>query len=112
MENLVKLVMNSLYGVLICKDINDSNFYKSEQWMMKTESDENLLDSWKLPNGNYFVKMKKDDGLDDNCHIRNTLPAHLGSFISNKSKRSMNNFVREFIGFYNIIIHYTDTDSL
>ena len=26
---------------------------------MKTEFDENVLDYWKLPNGNYIVKMKK-----------------------------------------------------
>ena len=31
---------------------------------METEFDENVLDYWKLPNGNYMVKMKKDDGLD------------------------------------------------
>ena len=59
---------------------------------MKTGFDENILDFWKLPNGNYIVKMKKDDGLDDNCDIKNTLLAVLGAFILRNSKRNMNNF--------------------
>ena len=79
---------------------------------MKTEFDENVLDYWKLRNGNYIVEMKKDDGLDDDCDIKNTLPAVLGAFILSTSKRIMNNFIREINGFYNNSIYYGDTDSL
>ena len=79
---------------------------------MKTEFDESVLDYWKLPNGNYLVKMKKEDGLDDDCDIKNTLPAVLGAFILSNSKRIMNNFIREINGFYNYSIYYGDTDSL
>ena len=61
MQGLVKLIMVSLYEVQIRKDINESYSCKSETWM-KTEFDENVLDYWKLPNGNYIVKKKKDDG--------------------------------------------------
>ena len=43
MQGLVKLIMNSLYGVQITKDINESYSCKSETWM-KTEFDENVLD--------------------------------------------------------------------
>ena len=111
MQGLVKLIMNSLYGVQIRKDINESYSCKSETWM-KTEFDENVLDYWKLPNGNYIVMMKKDDGLDDDCDIKNTLPAVLGAFILSNSKRIMNNFIREIFGFYNNSIYYGDTDSL
>ena len=68
LQGLVNLIMYSLYGVQIRKDINESYSCKSETWM-KTEIDENVLDYWKLPNGNYIVKMKKDDGLDDDCDI-------------------------------------------
>ena len=100
MQGLVKLIMNSLYGVQIRRDINESYYCKSENWM-KTEFDENVLDYWKLPNGNYIVKMKKDDGLDDDdCDIKNTLPAVLGAFILSNSKRIMNNFIREINEFY------------
>ena len=111
MQGLVKLIMNSLYGVQIRKDINESNSCKSETWM-KTEFDENILDYCRLPNGNYIVKMKRDDGLDDDCDIKNSLPAVLGAFILSKSKRIMNNFIREINGFYNNSIYYGDTDSL
>ena len=103
--------MNSLYGVQIRRDISESYYCKSETWM-KTEFDENVLDYWKLPVGNYIVKMEKDDGLDDDCDNKNTLPAVLGAFISSNSKRIMNNFIREINGFYNNSIYYGDTDSL
>ena len=111
MHELVKLIMNSLYGIQIRKDINETYYCKSEYWM-KTEFDENVLDYWKLPNGNYIVKMKKDDGLDDDCEIKNTLLAVLGAFILANSRRIMNKFIREINGFYENNIYYTDTDSL
>ena len=111
MQGLIKLIMNSLYGVQIRKDINESYYCKSENWM-KTEFDENVLDYWKLPNGNYIVKMKKDDGLDDDCDIKSTLPAVLGAFILANSRRIMNMFIREINGFYENNVYYTDTDSL
>ena len=111
MQKLVKLIMNSLYGVQIRKDINESYHSKSEFWI-KTEFDENVLDYWKLPNENYIVKMKRNDGLDDDCDIKNTLPAVLGAFILSNSRRIMNKFVKEINGFYNNIVYYTDTDSL
>ena len=80
--------------------------------MDETEFDENVLDYWKLPNGNYIVKMKKDDELDDNCDIKNTLPAVLRAFILANSRRIMNEFIRKINGFYSNNIYYTDTDSL
>ena len=55
---LVKLIMNSLYGVQIRRDISESYYCKSEFWM-KTEFDENVLDYWDLSNGNYIVKLKR-----------------------------------------------------
>ena len=111
MQKLVNLIMNSSYGVQIRRDINESYHSKSETWM-KTEFEENVLDYWKLPNGNYIVKMKKDDGFDDDCDIKNHLPAVLGAFILINSKRIMNNFIREINGFYNNNIYYKDFDSL
>ena len=112
MQELVKLIMNSLYGAQFRRDNLELYCCKSEHWM-QTEYDENVLDYWRLPDGNYIVKMKKDDGLDDNdCDIKNTLPAQLGSFILGNSKRIMKNFIRDMNGFYNNNIYYTDTDSL
>ena len=111
MQGLVKLIMNSLYGVQIRKDIKQSYYCKSETWM-KTEFDEIVLDYWKLSKGIYIVKMKKDDGLDDDCDIKNTPPAVLGAFILSNSKRIKNNFIREINEFYNSSIYYGDTESL
>ena len=56
--------------------------------------------------------MKKDDGLDDDCDIKKTLPAVLGAFLLGNSRRNMNKFVREINGFYNNNMYYTDTHSL
>ena len=56
--------------------------------------------------------MKRNDGLDDDCDFKNTLPGQLGAFTLSNSKRIMNNFVREIRGFYNNNIYYTDTVSL
>ena len=58
LQGLVKLIMNSLYGVQIRKDIDQSYKCKSQHWM-ETEYDENVLDYWKITNGNYIVKLKK-----------------------------------------------------
>ena len=98
MQGLVKLIMNSLYGVQLRKDIDQSYKCKSQHWM-ETEYDENVLDFWKLPNGTYIVKLKKNDGLEGNNDVKITLPSHLGAFILNNSQRIMNNFIREINGF-------------
>ena len=47
--------MNSLYGVQIRKDVDESYKCKIQHWM-ETENDENVLEFWKLPKGNYIVK--------------------------------------------------------
>ena len=56
--------------------------------------------------------MERDGGIDDCCHIGNTLVAHLGAFILSSSNRIMNSFVREINGFLNKNVYYADTDSL
>ena len=54
---------------------------------MKTEFDGIFFDYWQLRNGIFFVKMKRDDELDDDCDIENALAAHLGTaFILGNSK--------------------------
>ena len=47
MHLLVKLLMNSLYGENIRKDIEEKFACKSEAWMM-TEYDERVKDYWKI----------------------------------------------------------------
>ena len=111
LQRLLKLILKRLYGVQLRGDIIESYYCKSETWM-KTEFDEKVLEYWKLRNENYIVKIKKDDGLDDDCDIENTLPAHLWAFILSNSERTLNNFVREISGFFIKNIYYGDTDSL
>ena len=79
---------------------------------MKTEFDENVLEYWKLPYGNYILKMKKDHGLAYDCDKKNILPAVLGASILSNNKRIINSFIREINGFYKNSIYYGDTDSL
>ena len=50
--------MNSLYGVQNRKDNIESYKCKFEYWMRR-DYDDNVLDYWRLPNGNYIVKCKK-----------------------------------------------------
>ena len=94
MQNLVSIVLNSLYGVQIRKDINDFNKCKSKYWM-QTEYEDNVLDYWQIQKGNYTVKLKKDDGLDDDNEVQNTLLSHLGAFILKNSRRFRIKFIRD-----------------
>ena len=111
MQLLVNLIMNSLYGEQIRKDIEESYKCKSEMWMM-TEYDERVLDYQKTNYGIYIVKMKDDEGLEDHVKKVNTMPLHLGVFVLSNSKRIMNNFIHAIDGFYSNDVYYTDTDSL
>ena len=64
-----------------------------------------------MPNGNYTVNFKQDDGVDGDNDVKKTFSSYLGAFILINSKRLMNNFFRENNGFYNDSIQYGDTDS-
>ena len=111
MQLLVKLLMNSLYGENIRKDIEEKFVCKSEVWMM-TEYDERVKDYWKISGINYIVKMIDDAGLEDEIKKIKTMPLHLGAFVLSNSKRIMNNFIHAIGGFYTNDVYYTDTDSL
>ena len=54
--------------------------------------------------------MKKGNGIDDGCDNKNTIPGHQVDFIFSKSRRNMNNLIREINDFYNNDLDYTDTD--
>ena len=58
MQGVVKFIMKTLYGFQIRKDINEFHKCTSQHWM-ETEYDDIVLDSWRLPFGNYNVKPKK-----------------------------------------------------
>ena len=111
MQGIIKLIMNSYYGVQIRTDIIELYKCKSEYWM-KTEYDNIVLDYWRLPNGKIIVKSKNDDGLDGDNDVKDTLPSHLGAFILSNIKRVLNDFIRKIIDFYNNSVFYGDTDIL
>ena len=111
MQFLVKLFMNALYGEFPRTDILESYQCKAEMWMV-SEYDERVLDYQKINYGNYIVKMKDDEGLQDEVKKVNILPLHLAVFIISNSKRIMNNFIHAIGGFYTNGVYYTDTDSL
>ena len=111
MQLLVKLLMNSLYGEQIRKDIEEKFACKFEMWM-ETEYDERVKDYWKISNTNYIVKMIDDKGLEDKIKKINTMPLHLGAFVLSNSKRIMNNFIHAINGFYTNDVYYNDCDSL
>ena len=98
MQLLVKSIMNSLYGEQIRKDIEEIYQCKSEMWMM-TEYDERVLDYQRINCGNYIVKMKDDEGLQDEVKKVNTMALHLSAFVLSNSKRIMNNFIHAIDGF-------------
>ena len=102
MQLLVKLLMSSLYGENIRKDIEEKFACKSEAWMM-TEYDERVKDYWKKFGINYIVKITDDAGLDEVKNL-NTMPLHLGAFVLSNSKRIMNNFIHAINGFYTMFI--------
>ena len=111
MQLLVKLISNSLYGDQIRKYNEESYQSKSEMWVM-TEFNERNLVYQKIKYGNYFVKMKGDEGLQDVDKKVNTMPLHLGAFVLSNSKRIMNIFIHAINGCYTNDVYYTDTDSL
>ena len=111
MQLLVKLIMNALYGEFLRNEILESYKCKSELWMM-AEYDGRTIDYEQITNGNYIVKLKDDEGLQDEVKKVNTLSLQVAVFILSNSKRIMNNFIHAIDGFHSNDVYYTDTDSL
>ena len=111
MQLIVKLLMNSLHGENIRRDVEENSACKSEAWMM-SEYDERVKYYWRIIHGNYIVKMVNDAGLEDEVKKLNTMPLHLGAFLLSNSERNMNNFIQAINGFYTKDVYYGDTESL
>ena len=103
--------MNSLNGEQIRKDIEESYQCRSEMWM-QTKYDERVLNYQKIIYGNYIVRLRDDEGLQDEVKKVNTMLLHLGAFVLTNSKRNLNNFIHANGGFYTNDVYYTDTGSL
>ena len=99
MQLLKKLFMNSLYGEFLRRHIIESYEYKSEAWKIN-EYVERDLGYQKTNHGKNIVKLKDDDGLQDEAKKVETLPLQLAAFILSDSKRIMNNFIHAIDVFY------------
>ena len=95
----VNLLLNSLFGEQILKDIEEKFACKSDYWMM-SEHDQRVKDYWKISLCNYIVEMIDDKGLGGEVNKSNTMLLHLGVFVLSNSKRIMNNFINSINGFY------------
>ena len=73
MQLLVKLIMNALYREFSRKGITESFQCKSEMWM-QTEYDERVLDYQKINYGNFIVKIKDNEGLQDD--VKKSIRCH------------------------------------
>ena len=98
MQLLVKLIMKSLKGEFLRKDILESYQCKSEMWMM-TEYDEIVLEYQKINRGNCIVKMKDDEGIEDEVKKVTSLPLQLAHSIKYQEKNE------EFYTRYRWILH-------
>ena len=115
-DELVKLLLNSLYGKMIQKDMN----VKAYIWNVNTfnsKCNPDVLKKFEQINEEqYYVEMKKEitDVFDQLPTDKKTKlsPSQLGVFILSHSKRLMNNFIHSIDGFRKPLIYYTDTDSI
>ena len=111
MELLVELLMNSLYGEQIRKDIEEEYTCKSEYWML-TEYDGRVKENWSIGSGDYIVKLAEDESKKDDKNEAIVMPVHLGAFLMSNTERNMINFVEAIGGFKTNDVYYGDTDSL
>lgn len=122
-DSLIKLLMNSLYGKTVQKDITKTGHLWNRN-TLKTNFDERIYSYQKLMNDLYFVETEdfelemntdksrdksRDKSMDD---FTSYMPSHLGAFILSHSKRIMNNFIECIDGFKQPKIYYGDTDSI
>ena len=105
MELLAKLLLNSLYGEQIGKNIEEDFVSKSEYWML-AEIDGRVKDYWSIGNSKYIVKLARDEGKKYDSDKVNVIPLHLGAFVPSNSKRIKKNFVGVIGGLKSIDVYY------
>ena len=76
------------------------------------EVDERVWGYWRLRKGEIIVKLKQHEALECEADLKNTMPAHSGTFIPSNSKRIMNKLLRLSDGFETINAYYSNTDNL
>jgi hypothetical protein len=122
-DELIKLLLNSLYGKTVQKDIVSS----IHVWSTKTlqdNYDDLIMARWEIKPGMWLVQRKKEteaidvtknesrSGILNKEKKSSDVPHHLGSFILAHSRRIMNNFILAIDGFKTPNVAYSDTDSI
>ena len=77
-----------------------------------SEYDESVLDFHIIEYGNYIVKLKNDEGVEDEVKKVKTLPSQLAPFVLSNSKRILNSFIYAIGEFFTKDVLYTDTVCL
>ena len=112
-QNLAKNVGLSVYAGTIRKNKNEVYKCVTETWMREKFFD--WVKEWfHLKNGNLIVKSEDDKCVDeyDNAKSVNIMHSYFGSYIVCRTKRLMNDVIKQRGGFYNNSTYYTNTDSL
>ena len=118
-SDLIKLLLNSLYGKTVQKDILTSNHLWNRK-TLETNYCELIKNYEKVKNDLYYVEKEIEETefkksytfMMKEKEYTNLMPSHLGSFILSHSRRIMNNFILTINGFKEPKIYYTDTDSI
>ena len=101
MSEIIKLIMNSLYGKTIQKTSNSSIIYKNDLNYIRRNWD-NITYYTGKGNGQYRIKMSTPD---DSYNL-----GHIGTTILSMSKRIMNE-LQDLTNELKILTYYGDTDS-
>ena len=72
MQVLGIIIMNSLCGEQVRRDIEEKYACKMEYWM-SSEDDGRVKENWRLPTRNYIVKLVEDERVEDSVKIINNL---------------------------------------
>ena len=113
MKQLIKLILNSLFGDTFKKDVDYKHEFKTERWI-EPEFEDRIEVYYKLEKRHFcFAKIKSDEGLHgDETSIAIRLPSQLGAFFLTNSKFIMNDFIKLTDGIETNDIRYLGTDSL
>ena len=80
-EQMTKLVKNSLFGDTIKKDLVFKHEFKINRWM-DTDYDVRVEENRKLEIGGYISKLEKNEEIDDDDFSKtNRRPSHFRAFI-------------------------------
>jgi hypothetical protein len=118
-SELIKLLLNSLYGKTVQKDIVTNYHLWNENTLRKNYTTD-VKNFEEVQNDLYLVEINnsEDEFIDKNIinyrgkKCTSLMPSHLGAFILSHSKRIMNNYILAINGFKQPNVYYSDTDSI